>query len=127
VKNGREVTREQALAWRENWSWDDRNLVKEHIDRLQARTFDVRPSGGVVRCYDASGRPVMYIGAGYIEFAPGCQAESIPQGAWRGFALSTNRPHGSTARSNDTTQYCPIHGYPVLPSGSCETCEEEHS
>ena len=124
--NGRELTRDQALLWRENWSWDDRNLVKENVDRLQAKAFDVRPSGSVVRCRDASGRVVMYIGAGYVEFPPGCEPASIATGSWRGITLSTHRPrNGSGGRPEDTTKYCPVHGYPLLSSGLCDTCEEE--
>lgn len=124
--NGRELTREQTLQWRETWSWDDRRLIEANLDRLQAMSFDLRPSGGVVRCRDATGRAAMYIAPGYLQFAPGCQPNTIAKGDWRGLELSTFRPwHGTAANPEWAHKSCPVHGYPLLPSGLCDSCEEE--
>lgn len=126
--SARELTREQVIAWREAWSGADRRLIEEHLDRVGARTFDLRPSGGVVRCRDGQGRPVMYIAPGYVEFAPGSEPDHIAKGHWRGVGLSIFKPwSGSAAKPEGTDRYCPVHGYPLLPSGLCDTCEEELS
>jgi hypothetical protein len=126
--SGRQLTREQVMSWRENWSWDDRRVIGEHLDRLQARTFSVPPSAGYVRCYNAVRKLVMYIGPGWVEFTRGHEPETIQPGMWRGFALSTFRPHsGSRAKPEAGESFCMVHGLPVRTAGLCDTCEEELS
>lgn len=126
--SGRGLTRDQVLRWRENWSWDDRRSIEENLDRLRVVKFNTPPHAGYLRCYDAKGKLLMYIAPGWVEFTRGNEPDSIRGSSWRGFALSTFRPHsGSRPEPAVSEKFCRVHGLPERASGLCDTCADELS
>lgn len=126
--SGRELARDQVLRWRENWSWDDRRSIEEHLDRLGVSTFNTPRSGDYVRCYDPRGKLVMCIAPGWVEFTRGNEPDTVQPGSWRGYALSTFRPHSGSRPGRDRPEkFCLVHGLPERASGLCDTCADELS
>ena len=117
----RMLTREQALKWNPDWSYTDREIIEQNLNRLDPQTFYVPPSGGYVGCIDVHGRTVMTLHAGYVEFKPELAPADRPEPDWPGLTLSTFRPHASpTAPPDEGERVCPIHQI-ALPSPASAT------
>jgi len=119
----RTLTRDQVLAWNSDWSFTDREIIEQNLDRLDARTFYVPPSGGYVGCIDSDATIVMTIHAGYVEFRAGLAPADRPEPDWQGLALSTFRPHASpTPEREPDEQICAIHNIAIPRTGVCDLC-----
>ena len=76
------LTRAQALTWDTDWSDSDRELIEQHLDRLDAREYYTPPSGGYVGCTTADGTVVMTLHSGYLGFKRGYGPPDLPPGKW---------------------------------------------
>jgi hypothetical protein len=117
------LTRDQVEAWNSRWSFSDCQIVRQHLDRLGARTFYVPPSGGYIGCIDAKGTRVMFIHAGYLLFKRELAADFPPEGWKRGLPLSTFSPHASPDFEGEPDyQFCEIHNIAIPATGICDDC-----
>ncbi|RYF60613.1 MAG: hypothetical protein EOO27_05235 [Comamonadaceae bacterium] len=120
----RELTRVQALAWNSAWSYTDREIIEEHLDRLEAVTFYKVESGSYIGCLNAAGKRVMSLWPGYITFARGLGPEVLADPNWEGIDLSTARYlEGERKTARREQESCPVHGMPILANIGCESCE----
>lgn len=117
------LSREQVMAWRENWSESDRRMIADHLDGQGAVSFYEPPSKQYVGCRGADGRGVLYISPGYLEFPK----QALPEGLTehnRWFGLSTFQSRdGSDPRGLEVTEVFP-HCWMVYPlTGVCD-CQD---
>lgn len=115
----------EALEWNPNWSQMDRRVIQEHLDRLDVVRCYVPPSRGYVGCEDATGKRVMFLAPGYVEFKSDTAPEGLEESrGWPGFALTTFRHRGSRTNFEvDDEQFCPVHGLQLPRTGRCDDCE----
>lgn len=119
----RERTRAQAVAWNPEWSYTDRQIIEEHLDRLETVTYYRPDSGGYIGCENAAGKKVMSLHPGYITFARGLGPEVLADPNWEGIDLSTIKHRaGSKKPARREPASCPVHGMPVLANIGCEDC-----
>lgn len=99
------LTREQALAWRENWSASDISLIQTHLDRLNITAFYLTPSASYIACLPRRlGMPAMWICPGYVEF----HRDSTPLGSGSlTIELSTFRARGEAPAGGSELELCP--------------------
>jgi hypothetical protein len=123
--NRRMLTREKALNWSQDWSDADRKLIEQNLNRLNAQTFYMPPSGGYIGCVDVHARVVMTIHSGYLEFKRDVAPADLPDPKWPGLTLSTFIYCGSRNPSPDDEdlQFCPIHHIALPATGICDYCQ----
>jgi hypothetical protein len=123
--NRRMLTREKALNWSQDWSDTDRKLIGENLNRLDAQTFYMPPSGGYIGCVDVQARVVMTIHSGYLEFKRDLAPADLPDPDWPGLTLSTFIYCGPRTPSPDdeVLQFCPIHNIALPATGICDECQ----
>ncbi len=112
----RELTRQQALAWRP-WPSGDLRIINEQMDRTGAvRFFETK---GYVKCRDGNDKPLFDLHPGYIDF----KVAQIPNGLRPGsswLTLSTFDPKESSDRSELTSgQVCTTCGIEFSLDGNC--------
>ena len=78
------LTRQQALAWFANWSYDDKATLEAEWDRLGEVTYYRIASGGYLGCADEHGRRVMFVAPGYVWFRRGCEPPNRELPPWNG-------------------------------------------
>lgn len=120
----RRLTREQALRRNPDWSFADLRTVEQNLDRLRVRTFYVTPSESYVGCLDSSGRLVMTMHYGYLEFTRGNAPADLPDPDSPWLELSTFRPRTRpTAATDEIAQFCPTHNIALPRTGICDECQ----
>lgn len=121
----RPLSREQALKWNPKWSYSDRELIEQHLDRVDARAFYTPPSNSYVGCVNADGAVVMTLHAGYLEFSRHSAPAELADAEWAGMTLSTFQPHNSPTPEprEDNPPVCPIHHIALPSSGICDECQ----
>lgn len=118
------LTREEVLQWNSAWSYTDREIIEQHLYRLNPQSYYVPPSGGYVGCVDACGRVVMTVYPGFVEFKRDLAPPDRPDLDYPGLLLSTFRPHASpTAPPDEGQQVCPIHHIALPLTGICDDCQ----
>lgn len=121
----RTMTRDQVLAWHSQWSFTDREVINRNLDRLDARSFYMPPSGGYIGCIDSSGTKVMFVHPGYIDFKPGLKPDDAPLEWVDSMPLSTFSGHASpTYGPYFNERFCDIHNLSLPASGICDLCDE---
>ena len=125
----REITRQQALDWNENWDPSDLAIITGHLERLAVKSFYVTDSGACVNCKSTEeindrSRNVMFLYPGYLWFPEDLIAESDRSNAlYPGIVLSTFRDrHPSEMTHRIEAQTCPNCFIDLPLSGGCDTC-----
>jgi hypothetical protein len=127
----RALTRQQLMAWRENWNVTDRVLIEHAIDLLPERDY-YEPTSAQYVGARVAGRVALYVAPGYIYWPkPTWSADIDPalipgglcggeeqEGRW--YELSTFQQRGSSEpRFEELNAPCP--GCFLVPSvsGAC--------
>lgn len=121
------MSRDEALKWNALWSIADRRRIEEQFDRLGVVGFYSPPSGGYVGCEDRTGRRVMFLSPGYVEFKKDVVPLELCEPTWPGFALSTfrHRAAGADFEREGLGNFCPVHGLLLPLTGLCDDCAYE--
>jgi hypothetical protein len=70
------LKRTEALGFYHYWSDADRGFALAEIERVGAVDFYAVESGTYVRCNDADGTPLLWLHAGFIDYAASCSPET---------------------------------------------------
>ena len=123
-----EMTRQQVLSWRQNWSFTDQQTIEYHIDRIGITTFYRTEVDDHIRCLqtplDTPGKIAMSIGPGWIDLRkyPNPNKEGKPSEEWA--TLSTFRKrHESNPLQNNDDQVCPRCFITLPATGMCDNCD----
>lgn len=105
----RPLSRTEALRYYKYWSEADRHLAMSEIERVGAVTYYAVESGAYVRCNDADGRPLLWLHAGFIDYAGGW----VPDGA---------RPSPNAGGLVPLSRFSPGERGSVTPERPIEIC-----
>ena len=120
----RPLTRDQVLSWNSDWSYTDREMLGQELDRVEAIGFYVPPSGGYVGCTNADGRVVMTIAPGYVYFKPDTAPAGRCHPGWNGYTLSTFRERADTTSTpSPEPRICSTHNVVLPATGICDDCD----
>lgn len=105
----RPVSRTEALRYYKYWSEADRQVALSEIERVGAVDFYAVESGAYVRCNDGEGHPLVWLHAGFIDYAEGC----VPEGA---------RPSPNAGGLVPLSRFSPGERGSVTPERPIEIC-----
>jgi hypothetical protein len=127
----RPLTRQQLLAWRENWSVADRELIEHALDVLGAVDY-YEPTSKQYVGARVGGRVALYVAPGYLywtspNWAEGLEARMTPGGLGGGeqetgrwYRLSTFQQRGSSTPSfEELSAPCPVCHLVPSVTGTC--------
>jgi len=111
------MARPDIHTWR-SYSISDIRIIEEHLDRVDAVTFLL--SRDVIYCSDDSGKTVMRVRPGYIEFPKATIPDGTPpKQDW--IALSTFQPRDPDRKQPPASnQVCPNCNMQLPLSGHCD-------
>ena len=109
LQGERELIRQQAIEWNDNWSYTDRKTLESEWDRLGAVRFVVVPSKGYFTCWNAESFRLMEVHPGYLKYNAGFGPEHLDVDQYRCHYLSTFKPHqhGEPEKEYDAPT-CPV-------------------
>ena len=128
---GRQLTRDQVLNWRESWSLGDRERISAALDALEGGVYKAPPSGGYLAVW-VSNQIVFTINPGYISWRRGPYTRDLPAELFPD--MSSNDTHewhelstfrydgGGPANTEPDEKVCPIHGMALPKTGICDDC-----
>ncbi|HYP46810.1 MAG TPA: hypothetical protein VEQ66_16620 [Propionibacteriaceae bacterium] len=127
----RELARQQLMAWRENWSVADRDLIEQALNQLDEADY-YEPNSRQYAAARVGGRVALYIAPGYLywtssKWAEGLATQMIPGGLGGGeqdkgrwYALSTFQERGSSQPGFEELRApCPVCFLVPSVSGAC--------
>ncbi|MCE0539344.1 hypothetical protein LWF15_27985 [Kineosporia rhizophila] len=128
---GRQLTRDQVLSWRESWSQADRDRIAAALDAIDGGAYLAPPSGGYLGAW-VNHQMVFTINPGYVAWRLGPYTKELPSELFPSMyanethewhELSTFRYYGGGVKNIEAEEkVCPIHGMTLPKTGICDDC-----